>query len=427
MSIAGHELINPQVFFSVLSGPPDVTAEGLNTHLMTFEYLDEANSKPKIQMTFDNSDGYVLGLMTLAFGLKLRVAFGYPGFRSRPMDVLISSIKAVPVRNPQTESPAPADWGIVTMIGHPDKVKLNWQPRSQSKRLNSFKNVRISEVVSQIARDSGFPSHKIFVQPGLMGDGAQETRLPELVVNEHETVESFLNRMAARYGYRFWTRNGEFHWHEDSWKAAQPNNTVAYFEGPDLLEFVVDGDYSMKIQKVTAKSHDIKNHKPDVYILDHSTSPGHYSTIDWGKEDVISTAPYQMVEEAARRLYANQANRWIPKLTLVGNPNVLRNTLIQLANFGPFLDGPWNVVSVRQTIDNGGFTTNVSLKKPRSGTGAQVCRDLWLKGHGETDGHWSQICQAPDPKGRAKKDRRIPTRKNIESGMHGRGLKANRH
>jgi phage protein D len=367
MSIAGFDPTAPSVTFELVSAPPNITSKDLEQRLMHFEYVDEPRKKPIMTFQFDNTDGKIVNMAVLFVGLQMKITFGYEGLRSRPFRVTITKIKAAPVRSPSTISPAPGAWGIIHMEGLPQTPKLHWRPELD---VGTFRNMKLADIVRQIARQQGFRETKIFVQDGIALSGQPDAVYEEVSINEHETCHEFLTRIADELGFQFRTIRDEFHFHQDNWKGFG-SETIEYFYGPDLLDFTIEGDYDMNVRKVRAKA--IDPYKRAMSSVD--VEPGKGGVImptHMEKHDVMTALPAKLRQAAARRLINRSSNRWFVRASLVGNPKVLRGMALDLKNFGPFLDGHWVVRSVRHTIDNVGYTTDVGLKHVIPGKAAPI-------------------------------------------------------
>ena len=297
------------------------------------------------------------------------VTFGYDSLRSRSFDIVVRKIKGGMVRSPQTKSPAPNATGVVHMEGVVHNTKLHWRPQED---VGVWKNTTISNIVKQIARKAGYRDSKIFVESGIDAFGQTERVVDEISISEDDTIAHFLQDTANERGFVTYRRRGEFHWHSPGWKGSHTEE-IAYFKGPDLLDFGVDGDYHLNMTKVQGRSHDVR--RRHIYTVDAERGvlgvarPSLAAVLarpSMTPSDVVMSISSKVRERAGARLAVQIRNRWKLKLTLVGNPKIFRGTSIQLSNFGPFIDGRWYCRGCRHTFDESGYTTKLTLRA-RSG------------------------------------------------------------
>jgi len=418
MSLAGFDCLTPSVTFDLLQAPPNITGKDLEQRLLKFEYVDEPRKKPEVEFVFDNTDGKIVNMALLFVGLKMKITFGYEGLRSRPFVVTITKIKAAPVRAPSTESPAPGSWGMITMKGTPQSPKVHWRPEAD---VGTFRNMKMADIVRQLARRMGYRESQIFVQDGTGLDDSADTVFDEVTINENETLEEFLIERARERGFVFRHQRNEFHWHQDNWKGFGAE-VVECFYGPDLLDFSIDGDYNMNVRGVKAKAIDWR--KRLAIVL--GTKPGDRGlgfTDELSKQDIMTALPAKLRQAAAKRLINLSTNRWLVRATLVGNPKVFRGTAIDFRNFGPFLDGHWSCQGVRHVIDNIGYTTDIGLKHVGKGKSGKVKVGVLLgpptKEHPGGERTLYYIADTGAEAGKGKRGR--PRKWSVKKGGPGKG------
>jgi hypothetical protein len=295
------------------------------------------------------------------------VTIGYPELPSHPMDITIRQIKGTMVRRPTTEAPAPNAFGIVHMIGGVFKTKLHRKPEKDKKKLKG--KTTVSAMVKLIARDAGYATNKIFVQETL-ADGSPEPVIDEITIPDHESYMAWVYQMAEERGFECITGDKEFHWHSETWETGR-EHVISYFKGPDLLDFSVDGDFRSNTKKVRGYGINPKLRKLVMYDAARDQTGLAYRKRSVQKvlkrpainpEEVVTAIAPKVRERAIKRITARARAKWKLKLVLVGNPKIWRGTTLSLENFGPIIDGRWNVRGVRHKWDSTGYTTTLELR-----------------------------------------------------------------
>lgn len=411
MSLATADTLNPRVHFNkILRGPANITALDLEKRLMRFEYEDDRKKPNKVTMEFDNSDGIIVNLAVLMVGLKVRINFGYDALRSRTFDVVVYKVKGTMVRSPNTISPAPTSAGVVTMEGKLYSPKAN---RAPHKDVGHWKNVKLSQVVKQIARSLGYRETKIFVEEKDC-NGDPEPRFEEVIIPDDMTYAAFLTQAAEYMGFELIFGKKEFHFHTEGWRKA-PKEQIEYFYGPDLLEFGFDGDWKVNLAKVRVGGLDPKRRKFFIDVVSGKrgvASPNltaQKNRLGATVEDVIRAIPETKRIAAARRMASQLRRKWAVNLTLVGNPRVLRGMTLTLGNFGPLIDGDWYVRGCKHVFDTNGYTTTLKLRaKGGKGRGCPRRFKFYIDPGTGKRGVAAVVCRIPKGK-KGRKGRRKST------------------
>lgn len=371
MALENYKLINPWVSFEILGGPSGVTGADFRDALMDFKFKHAPGSQPKVEMQFDNSSGNLLNFAVLLIGLKLKVRFGYENLLSRPYIVPVKRVKgaAIGTMGRGLQSSRPDLYGAVTMTApayiddekHFQPKDAVWAPTSP---------MPLSRAVKQIARKYGYRETGIFVQEKLGIDTEKESLFSKDQILEDETVEEFLYRKAKERGFKFWWDNKEFHWHGDDWKI-KPHDTITYFEGPDLLDFEIEGDYNLNLTRVKSKGLNPKTGQLVSTVIDRGGKPVGIggSPLRRGADpksvqssEIVTSISKKSAESAVGRMMRQVLNRWKVKMTLVGNPTIFIGSALNLVNFGPVIDGVWYVREVEHVINQQGYTTIVKAR-----------------------------------------------------------------
>jgi phage protein D len=374
MALENYKLLSPWVSFEIMGGPAGVTGSDLRDALVSFKFKDVPGKVAKIEMQFDNSEGRFLNFAVLLIGLKLKLRFGYANLLSRPYLVPIKRIKAGSMGGggKGVQSSQPDVYGIVSMEAPASVFGSKFRPEDDVWAPTS--PMPLSRAIKQIARKYGFRETKIFVQEGLGIDTGKESLFDSAQIQENETVLAFLNRKADERGAVFYLRGNEFHWHRRDWKL-RPHDEITYFQGPDLLNFALEGDYNLNLTRVKSKGLNPKTGALFSTIYDSQgqsiglgTTPLRRGALPKSVQptDIVTTISKKSAEAGIRRMLKHVLNRWKAKLTLVGNPTIFVGSALNLVNFGPVVDGTWYVREVEHKIDGRGFTTVVQVRGKKS-------------------------------------------------------------
>jgi hypothetical protein len=382
MTLEGTNCLNPRLLIDKVQGA-GITPESLEAHLLRFEYIDEPKKRPHVSLTFENEDGAVMNLATLIMGLKMRVTWGYDKLQTKPMDIVVHRIRGNMVRPLASQSQAPdkprpygksgrtkqggskySSAGVIEMDAAISTPKLRVKAGNNK---SVYRGMRMSDVVRHLALTNNFDAKSVVIQD-VLADGSKEPILPEIQLLDHLTVEQFLAEEAYRRGYVFRYHGGQFYWGSED---LQPSSAeeITYFEGPDLLGFEIDGDFRINVSRSKTKAFDVRSR--DVLSYDGQVKqlsygivqgPQKFTTRETLKyDDVQPILPERKELAALGKLAAYAKNRWIIKVTLVGNPRVFVGRLIALKNFGAMIDGMWRVRGCRHLIDDTGYTTTTEL------------------------------------------------------------------
>jgi len=383
MTLEGTNCINPRLYIHKVHGA-GLRPELLEQHLIRFEYIDEPKRRPHVSLTFENEDGAIMNLATIIMGLKMQVSWGYETLQTEPlMDIIVHRIRGNMVRPLSSGSQAPdkprpygksgrskqggsrfSSAGVIEMDAAISAPTLR---KTVGKNKAVYKNMRMHEIVKHIALTNGFSEKSIIIQ-NTMADGTQEPALSEVQLREHLSVEQFLADEAYQRGYVFRMHGGQFYWGAED-LAPSHEEDITYFEGPDLLSFEIDGDFRTNVSRAKARGLDPKNReivsysgKTDALSFGFVQGPLAWSQRDSiNVEDVATTITNKKELKTLGRLVEHAKNKWLVKLTVVGNPRIFAGKLINLDNFGPLIDGAWRVRGCRHILDDTGYTTTTDL------------------------------------------------------------------
>jgi len=401
----GLDLLKPMIDIQVVGGAAGIDGSVIRDSLVRLQYTSKQGKgrMPMFNLELDNENGKVFNWSVAVIGLTLRIQFGYAARMSKPYLATVRAVKAahMPYAGGQggqrPNSPRPDVYGMVIMEAQAHDWPLNWRPEAHN--WGPSEPMRLSQAIKRIAQLQGYPTNKIHVEEGGTNDPVGVWQ-----IRDDETVLGFMERHAkADMGYVVKASDKEIHFHSRTWSYAAQED-IAYFIGPDLLSFSVDGDYTLNTQKVAGKGFNallglrtthvvgpeglptgalgvapggMKNgkvkptgpdSKPGKVVAEDSISP----------RDVVTSISSKVVTSAVRRLVSVAQNKWVIKMTLVGNPVVTEGVGLILDNFGPVVDGVWIAKEVEHRIDNDGYTTMVSAVGKKTGAGQCTTRSVHI-------------------------------------------------
>lgn len=432
MTLGTTNTLSPRVLMEVLSGPSTLTSTDLERSLMAFEYNHQKGEKPKITLEFDNTSGKVFNMGVLLAGATLKIRFGYQNVLSRPFIATLRKVAALGLGSPGVSltSPRPDVYGRVKF----EAMAYNWEVYFKTDdHIYTGRNVTAATVATQIARKFGYRGNQVFVQEGSAMEGVPDSPIPYVSLGDSESAEQYMTMLAAQRGFEFWVTDKEFHFHTSDW-GGQAVEEIAYFRGPDLLEFGIDGDFDLKTTAVEAKSFDPLKGKMVVYTLDGNGVPVGRTMSQLARTQAlakktrnsispiekITTVTAAMVNSASKRIWARVDSKWKISMTLIGNCGIFKGTTMNLSNFGPFIDGRWIVIGVRHFVNTSeGFRTQLALGRIYKGKKGAVTPPLPVLGpNGEYIGRISSSAEPYESPGSRKKRLHKRSRKKKEKNIH---------
>lgn len=383
MSLIGYDVRNPYWDLEILRAPPDLTKEVLTKSIVRLRYVDQKGKGnfPKFEIELDNTSGKLWNAAMLAIGLRLKVRFGYPGAMCRPFLAMVTRVWATTFPGTgKVASPRPDPYGLVRMEAKAHGWRLE---KSIEKKLwAGATGLPLSRALRQIALAYGYVDNQLHIQDGVslldfkLGN---EPLFDAVQMRDDETPAEFFERKANERGYVFRWTSKEIHWHQRAWKGI-PAEIIGYYMGPDVLNFSIEGDYSLAPQSVTGKSVDpLKGHAVSAVLED--VLPINFLAVNLpvgGKKlpdsmfrkDIVTAPSGKLLEATVRRATAHRERKWRIKMTVVGNPFIFPPDPVVLHNFGQPVDGLWFVDEVEHLFDTSGYTTTIGLRGKR-GPGGQ--------------------------------------------------------
>jgi len=352
VTLQGHDPKNPRVRFGLEDGSA-LSGLDLNGRLVSFEYSEElGKADEKVTLVFENSDGSMMALERIALGVAMDVSWGYPTLWSPVRRVIIRKIKGGVPRSGARNAGGNA---TVTYEGHGKLVDMNRLVATDAVRL--FRNTTISAVVAEIARRNGFSNGTTFVE-----DTEQVHDTIAMMVGESEA--QFLHRLARmEKNFHFSISDKGFHFGSE--RLEDPLETITFFQGPDVISFEVEGDFTLPNPDSLVASRptvggaiDKASGKTGAGLVSRAGPATAERTRNLAAFDEVLGPPSRTADKTAiRRLESAAFNTWKLKLTVVGNPRLFVRTTLNLVNFGPLIDGLWFIRKVQHKIESGYQTT----------------------------------------------------------------------
>jgi len=402
MTVLGLDTLQPQLILKPLRGFLPEAGRILRDRLLNFEYESVLKIVDVARFELDNTDGKLLSLESMALGVGLEVAWGYVGALTQPRTVTVKKVKGMAGER-RTGGGRRA---VRESIGATGKIFLEcWAKTHLLNRLLAddgtqergprvFMNMKISEIVTEMARNYGFAGDRAAIEPP-----SNDPVKPYVVIPTDETDAMFLMRQARHLGYVFAIEEALFRFH--SREFGKTPIKLCYAGGdPDVMNLEVEGDLTLGApRRVSARGIDPMRYGVANFTTDPidegpmNQQPGASSSeareagvvqrpaSDLGmgqyvfdnvrsELDVmaISRPSERAMNAALRRLKAQADKKWKLKLELVGNPKVFARQWIDLDGAGALADGEWYCRKVTHKYTAGNvFTTTVdeaTRKKP---------------------------------------------------------------
>jgi hypothetical protein len=381
----------------------------LTDRLEKFSLTDTDKKIGKCEITFIDEEGLFTDPNKLLHGAVIDVAFGYPGHMSQKRRLIVRRIKLGLMQGRKFARRRRGYLVTFTALA-PGIITHNKAPDTN----DVYEGQRLSAVVTIVASKLGYSTAG-------KGKYKAEISVPDEydVVRESitraapETYEQFLMRLSEEYGL-IYTKDGQKGLYFGPRKTDAPASFIVDQDGNNLMGFELDGDLIFGIPAgvriVGMHPADQKIHET---VLNRQTKPSKSGNVQpmahTSEEATTSTAPdaasgqveavdslaivgtsavsassalnktHTVMEDyrvstsdklaAKTARYYNERikKQWKLHLRLVGTVDVIAGSTIILVNFQTaLLDGLWYVKEVKQTIDQGGFTTELTCRRETS-------------------------------------------------------------
>ena len=344
----------------------------LSQDILSFEYEESEKKIDVLKLTVENADLRYFDHILFEKGTKLRVSWGYAGAMAPPRVVTVLSVKGARTLTVEAQG------GAVEM----DKVG----------RTRSFDNRTRSDIVRQIAEENGFAEAEQFIE---------DTTVRAPVTSQGGLTDAkFCKRLADLEHFEFFVDFDGFHWHPRR-LGQKPVRKLAYYLPPnvgDIIDFNVENDVTAKPGKVETKGRDPLTKKDvggtgsdtttkrDTLAAIPEVQPGTASDakpgsgpgleVDprsgsvksvWGSEGETSVQPTTATNPVDAKKQADGAFKRTSltavqmTLDLVGDPNLVAKTTIEITGLGKRLSGKYYITELSHKLGSG-YTMSAKVK-----------------------------------------------------------------
>ncbi|MHB1843372.1 MAG: phage late control D family protein [Deltaproteobacteria bacterium] len=334
----------------------------LSERVLSFEYEDSDTKVDRLVLTLDNFDLAAFDEPWTRKGNLLDVAWGYPGNLAPTREVVIQKVTG---------------FQVLSVEGHGRAMLLHRVVKSRV-----FENLTRSEVAQQVAKENGYDAaHQEIAET--------EERIAVLS-QARESDAQLLARLARKEGFAFYVDGAALHWHPRRLGQA-PIKTFRWYSDPnagEVLSVHVENDLSGKPGAVRLKGRDPlqkqdidvqgSNAKtkrdvlaPVVELVDPELGKSHLEARAASEETRPTAAPTDgLAKRQADADYVDTQRTTVElTLTVVGDPDLVAKSVIELQGLGQRLSGKYFVKEARHQLGSSGYT--VALR-------------LFRDGHGET-------------------------------------------
>lgn len=353
------ERSEPQVLLKVQTDGGTERVD-LGDRLIGFTFEDSDNKTDKASIQIDNWDLLFFDSQLIVKGAKLEVSWGYPDRMSPVRELVVRKVKG---------------FTTLQIEAHAKSVLMN---REQKCRV--FENVTRADVARQIAEENGFTGSFVEVE--------DTEEVFECINQAAETDARLLTRLGRREGFRFYVDQTGFHWHSRRFDQP-PTRAYRYYTDPDqgdILSVSLDNDVFSKPGRSRVRGRDPRRRTTiDASGSDADTSRDSLGdvievvdpetgTTSLDRRNATSSVRSSAASTEARaRREANARFRTSSrqtvklKLRVVGDPEQLAKTIIDVQGISSFLSGKYYVKSAKHIISSSGYTLDLDCTKDGTG------------------------------------------------------------
>lgn len=308
---------------------------------------------------YDQADGDFVGLEDsgLTVGTDITVKIGYEAQAELPT-VMTGTITDVNPNFPSGSAPT------VDVVGHDHRYSMD-----QTTGDDSWEESTVEAVAESIADSYDFERASI----GNGGPGSAGTKEMELkrLVKEAESDFSYMKQLITKYDYEMFSRGGVLYFRRPPEKQGNPSATVELQYGKGLRSFQrTGGTAQSQVTTVEATG------------VDHSTGD---SVSGSAKRDVehgqgaderrLLKAGFESDTEAEKQAESEDTSlgrQQRSSATTIGLPVLQIGDWVKLTGLGSVsgqeYDGLYYLLSVDHSIERNGYTTNLTMTGPKSGS-----------------------------------------------------------
>jgi len=349
----------PQVLLRVKVDGGDERVS-LGDRLIGFTFEDSDNKTDKASIQIDNWDLFFFESPLIVKGALLEVSWGYPDRMSPVRELVVRKVKG---------------FTTLQIEAHAKSVLMN---REQKCRV--FENVTRADVARQIAEENGFS--------GSFAEVEDTEEVFECINQAGETDARLLTRLARREGFRFWVDQTGFHWHSRRFDQP-PARVYRYYTDPnqgDILSVGLENDVLSKPGRVRVRGRNPRTRSPVdvagsdaetqrdslgevIEIVDPETGT---TTLDRrnATASVRSSAASsegRAQREANARFRTSSRKTVELKLQVVGDPEQLAKTIVEVQGISQLLSGKYYVKNVKHVLSSSGYTMDLDCLKDATG------------------------------------------------------------
>lgn len=349
----------PQVLLRVKVDGTDERID-LGDRLIGFTFEDSDNKTDKASIQLDNWDLFFFDSPLIVKGALLEVSWGYPDRMSPVRELVVRKVKG---------------FTTLQVEAHAKSVLMNREQKSRA-----FENVTRADIARQIAEEHGFSGAFVEVE--------DTEEVFECINQAGETDARLLTRLARREDFRFWVDQTGFHWHSRRFDQP-PARVYRYFTDPnqgDILGIGLENDVLAKPGRSRVRGRDARRRTNiDVSGSDADTQrdslgevievvdPETGTTSLDRRNATVSVRSSAASSEGRAQREANARFRTSSrktvelKLQVVGDPEQLAKTIVEVQGISQFLSGKYYIKSVKHVLSSSGYTMELDCMKDATG------------------------------------------------------------
>lgn len=353
------------VEFSETNRPGDKpTPIQLADIITSLKYKDDEKKADTVTFSVDNHDLSQFDNGIWENGTVLNISWGYAGN--------MSPVRKCVIKHVNGRNPLNIEAHVVAVVM--DQVRLS----------RIFQDMTRSQVVKQIAEESGYAVDRQFIQDtGVSFAFLMQTAL---------TNAQFLKTLANKQGFQFFIDFDGLHWHERK-TGQKPIRQYIWFSDPgkgDILDWGIEKDHKRKptsctfagrdpIEKKDIEGTADNNSVPRVALGDlvegvdaktgaslgtramNTTHDERFPSSARSDEDATEHAQGRYKNA---RLATNRLN-----FTVVGDPGLVGKAVVEVLNISRSLSGRYYVTELEHDLNGKDYLTHFKCMRDASGSG----------------------------------------------------------
>ena len=363
-----YERAGVVVYVTMRDGDTGDERIDLRSRLIAFRYTDVSKGADGCTLELENEDLSVLDDGRLRRGNEIEVSWGYDGIVSRPRRMVIKKITG---------------GRSIRIEAHHKVVKLH-----KVQRVRAFERMTRSEIAKQLLQEHGETTEFV----------VDTTERIDLLNQLGETDAVFLQRMAAKEGFKFWGAPDGMHWGGEPYSATPRRvliyrkdlasggyvNARAHLQASrgDIVGFNVNSDLSMLPGRVdvttvdpstrkvlTESGSDEKTPRKAVARMIEVVDPESGVTKLVTQRMATSTQRQSgsgsaaAAKKEADARYQDAARKGFEMtVDIVGDPEVEATEVVEVLEMGQYLSGKWFVHKGEHEARNG-YMLKLTLRR----------------------------------------------------------------